>query len=100
MCNVYICFMRNTRGGNVTKILSWWSVNEMKEVFQKLNNIPVETRREWGIKYRDYTFAVNVCNELLKRMEKESERVKSSTERSLKRKVEEYSKRLEGANAR
>jgi hypothetical protein len=65
------------------KILSWYRVNEMKKVFEHLNKVPIETRRGWGFHYRDYTFAVRICDVLLERMERESKRVKISTERNL-----------------
>lgn|GEM_PF-4215500 len=49
----------------------------MKDVFEHLNKVPVEIRREWGIPLNDYSFAVDVCAALLTKLTHESKRVKS-----------------------
>jgi len=50
----------------------------MKDVFIHLNKVPPETRREWGIPFKDYSFAVEVCDALLAKMARNTERVKAA----------------------
>lgn len=63
-------------GDHMTKTLSVWRITEMKDAFEHLNSVPVQTRREWGILLNDYSFAVEVCNSLLAKLERETKRVK------------------------
>jgi len=48
----------------------------MKDVFEHLNKIPIEIKREWGIRYEDYSFAVKICDVLLTKLARENQRVK------------------------
>jgi len=64
----------------MTKTLSVWRINEMKNVFEQLNKVPIEIRREWGMPFKNYSFAVDICNALLEKMERENKRVKKATE--------------------
>jgi len=48
----------------------------MKEAFESLNEADREMKRNCGIQLSDYTFAIEVCDALLAKMERETKRVK------------------------
>jgi len=86
--NIYKALRVIDVGDKLPKTLSYNRISRMKDVFKQINNLSKEKRRDLGIWEDDLTFAFEVCDTLLKRLDRESKRVSASAKRIAKQKAE------------
>jgi hypothetical protein len=82
----------------MTKTLSKWKIEEMRDVFECLCKPDHQKeKKELGIHLSDYGFAKDICNALLAKMERETERAKQNARASSAR-SKNYSEQKEEDN--